>query len=177
MTPPVLFVIDHDPGVVREDFRIFGTSSACTGLAILRDLADENVAVAVLIVDHHMREMSGAEFLARAHGLHPEAKRVLLVERDYSVRSPVIAALTLGQADYHLSKPWMLEQDLYRGVGEFLAEWARNRSAAFELFHVIGRLDDGGTSELCDLLTRFNVSFHFDSADSPAGRGLLDRKA
>src|SRR5580704_4737051 len=188
MSHPVLFVIDDDPGVVRalrddlgrrfgEDFRVIGTSSAAAGLAMLRELADEHVTVALLIADHKMREMPGVEFLARAHSMHPRAKRVLLVERDYSARSPVIQALTLGQADYHISKPWMLEQDLYRGVSEFLADWARDRSAAFELFHVIGRLDGRSTSELRELLTRFNVPFHFDSADSAEGRHLLDRKS
>jgi thioredoxin reductase (NADPH) len=187
MSHPVLFAIDDDPGVARalrgdlgrrygEDFRVIGASSAAAGLAMLRELADEHVTVAVLIVGHTMREMPGIEFLARAHGMHPQAKRVLLVERDYSVRSPVIQALTLGQADYHISKPWMLEQDLYRGVSEFLAEWAKDRSAAFELFHVIGRLDGRSTNELRELLIRFNVPFHFDSADSTQGRRLLERK-
>lgn len=187
MSHPVLFVIDDDPGVMRalrddlsrrfsEDFRVIGASSAAAGLAMLRKLADEHVTVAVLIVDHKMREMPGVEFLACAHSMHPRAKRVLLVERDYSVRSPVIQALMLGQADYHISKPWMLEQDLYRGVSEFLAEWARNRSAAFELFHVIGRLNDRSTNELRELLIRFNVPFHFDSADGAEGRRLLDQK-
>jgi thioredoxin reductase (NADPH) len=187
MSHPVMFAIDDDPGVVRalrddlgrrfgEDFRVIGASSAAAGLAMLGELADEDVTVAVLIVGHEMREMPGVEFLARAHRMHPEAKRVLLVERDYSARSPVIRALTLGQADYHICKPWMLEQDLYRGVSEFLAEWAKNRSAAFELFHVIGRLDDRGTSELRELLIRFNVPFHFDSADSAEGCRLLEQK-
>ncbi len=187
MSHPVLFVIDDDAGVVRalrddlsrrfgEDFRVTGASSAAAGLAMLRELADEHVTVAVLIVDHKMPEMPGVEFLARAHGMHPRAKRVLLVERDYSARSPVIQALTLGQADYHISKPWMLEQDLYRGVSEFLADWAKDRSAAFELFHVIGRLDDRGTNELRELLVRFNVPFHFDSADGAEGRLLLEQK-
>ena len=187
MSHPVLFVIDDDPGVVRalrddlgrrfgEDFRVTGASSAAAGLAVLRGLADEHVTVAVLIADHKMPEMPGVEFLARAHGMHPRAKRVLLVERDYSARSPVIQALTLGQADYHISKPWMLEQDLYRGVSEFLAEWAKDRSAAFELFHVIGRLNGRSTNELRELLIRFNVPFHFDSADSAEGRRLLERK-
>ncbi len=41
--------------------------------------------MALLIVDHNMSEMPGVDFLARAHDMHPLAKRVLLVERDYSV--------------------------------------------------------------------------------------------
>ena len=187
MSHPVLFVIDDDAGVVRalrddlirrfgEDFRVIGASSAAAGLATLRELADEHVTVAVLIPDHEMREMPGVDFLARAHDMHPRAKRVLLVERDYSVHSPVIQAMTLGQADYHISKPWMLEQDLYRGVGEFLAAWAKDQDADFELFHVIGRLHGRSTNELRELLTRFNVPFHFDSADSAEGRRQLERK-
>jgi thioredoxin reductase (NADPH) len=157
---PVLFVLDDDPGVVlalrgdlsrrfAQDFRVLGESSAAAGLTTLRRLARRDEAVALLIVDHHMTEMPGLEFLARAHELHPSAKRVLLVERDYSARSPVVQAMTLGQADYYLSKPWMLEPDLYRGVSEFLAEWARDQEAAFNLFHVIGALQDRGTNASC----------------------------
>ena len=100
----------------------------------------------ILIVNRErLSEMAGVDFLARAHAMHPLAKRVLLVERDYSARSPVIRAMTLGQADYHLTKPWMLEQDLYREISGFLAEWAKDQQAGFELFHVIGRLQDRGT--------------------------------
>ena len=121
-----------------EDFRVIGESSAAAGLATLRGLADCGEPVALLIVDHNMSEMPGVDFLARAHEMHPLAKRVLLVERDYSARSPVVQAMTLGQADYHLTKPWMLEQDLYREISEFLAEWAKDQQAGFDLFHVIG---------------------------------------
>ena len=149
MSKPILFVLDDDAGVVHalrddlsrrfgEDFRVIGESSAAAGLATLRELADERESVALLIVDHSMSEMPGVDFLARAHERHPLAKRVLLVERDYSVRSPVVQAMTLGQADYHLTKPWMLEQDLYRQISEFLAEWAKDQEAGFELFHVVG---------------------------------------
>jgi len=99
---------------------------------------------------------------------------VLLVERDYSAQSPVVQAMTLGQADYHISMPWMLEQDLYRVVSEFLAEWANGQEAEFELFRVIGRRSDPGTHELRDLLTRFNVPFRFVEADSEQGRRLLE---
>jgi thioredoxin reductase (NADPH) len=187
MAPPVLYLIDDDAGVTRalrddlgrrfgKDFRVIGESSAAAGLATLRELADQHEPVALVIVDHNMPEMPGVDFLARAHEMHPLAKRVLLVERDYSVRSPVVQAMTLGQADYHITKPWMLEQDLYRVVSEFLAEWAKDQEAGFELFHVIGQPQGRSTSELRELLTRFNVPFHFDAADSEQGRHLLENK-
>ena len=108
MSQPVLFVIDDDAGVVHAlrgdlvrrfgaDFRVIGESSAAAGLATLRELADRREPVALLIVDHDMGEMPGIDFLARAHEMHPLAKRVLLVERDYSARSPVVQAMTLGE--------------------------------------------------------------------------------
>ena len=185
MSKPVLFVIDDDPGVMEalrddlsrrfsQDFRIIGQTSARAGLAALRDLANQREDVALLIVDHNMSEMTGVDFLARAHAMHSLAKRVLLVERDYSARSPVVEAMTLGEADCHITKPWMLEQDLYRVVSEFLADWSKDRQAGFDLFRVIGREDHRGTSELRDMLTRFNVPFRFDSADGQPGRSLLE---
>src|SRR5262249_47455151 len=183
MSQPVIFVIDDDTGVtaaLREDidrrfggdFRVIGESSAGAGLATLRGLADAGEPVALLIVDHDLSAMPGAEFLARAREMHPLAKRVLLVERDYSAHSPVIPAMTLGQADYHLAKPWVLEQDLYRLISEFLAEWAKDHQAGFDLFQVVG-LADRDTHELRELLTRFGVPFRFHSAGSRRGRELL----
>ncbi len=181
---PVIFVIDDDARVVGalrddlsrrfgRDFRLIAETSAAAGLATLGELAGKRAPVALLIVDHEMAELTGIEFLARAHRLHPQAKRVLLVERDYSASSPVVEAMTLGQADYHITKPWMLEQDLYRVVAEFLAGWAKDQQLGFDLFHVVGQPQGRGTHELRDLLTRFNVPFHFHDSDSAAGRELL----
>jgi len=180
---PVLFVIDDDArvaGALRDDlarrfggdFHVIAESSAAAGLAVLRRLAGAGEPVALLIADHGLRAMPGADFLARAHQMHPLAKRVLLVERDYSARSPVVRAMTLGQADYHLTKPWLLEQDLYRTVGGFLAEWAKDHQAGFELFQVVGS-GDREDHRLRDLLTRFHVPFRFHAAGSRQGRALL----
>lgn len=186
MAQPVLFLIDDDPGVVAalqddlsrrfgRDFEVLGTSSASAGLATLHRLVAQQQPVALLIVSHTMREMPGVDFLARAHELHPLAKRVLLVDRDYSARSPLVAAMVLGQADYHITKPWLLEQDLYRQVSQFLAEWAKDQETGFDLFYLVGRLQDRGTNTLRELLTRFYVPFHFHDADSEPGRRLLAR--
>jgi thioredoxin reductase (NADPH) len=84
--------------------------------------------------------------------------------------------MTLGQADYHITKPWTLEQDLYRVVSQFLAEWATDQETGFDLFLVIGRPQDRTTHELQDLLTRFNVPFRFHTAESEQGRHLIERK-
>lgn len=181
---PVLFILDDDPGVVHalagdvgrrfgEDFLVIGETSAAAGLATLGELASRAEPVALLIVDHDMPEMPGVDFLARAHRAHPIAKRVLLVERDYSARSPVVQAMTLGQADYHITKPWVLEQDLYRVVAEFLAEWAKGQQAGFDLFRVVGPAADPGTYRLRELLTRFSVPFHYLDAGSEQGAQLL----
>jgi thioredoxin reductase (NADPH) len=187
MSPPVLFVIDDDIGVMHalrddlsrrfgEDFRVIGESSPAAGLVMLRRLADRDEPVALLIVDHDMIRMTGVDFLARAHELHPLAKRVLLVERDYSARSPIVRAMTLGQADYHITKPWTLEHDLYREISGFLAEWAKDQQVGFELFHIIGGLQDRSANQLRELFTRFDEPFRFDDADSEQGRLLLQGK-
>jgi len=181
--PPVLFIIDDDAGTARalrddlarrfgKDFRVIGETSATTGLSVLRGLAELHERVALLIVDHDLSGMRGVDFLARAHELHPQAKRVLLVVRDYSAESPIVQAMTLGQADYHITKPWTLEQDLYLVVSGFLAEWAKDQQAGFELFCVIGR-EDRGTLELREMLTKFGEPFRFYGADREPGRRLL----
>ena len=50
--------------------------------------------------------------------------------------------------DYHLTKPWLLDQDLYRAVSEFLADWARDTEPGFQLFRVIGDEPDPGLARV-----------------------------
>src|SRR5215475_3895396 len=181
---PVVLIVDHDPGIVHamnedlgrrfgHDFRILPATSPSKALATLRELAIVHEPVALLIADNDMPEMPGVGFLADAHKMHPLAKRVLLIERDYSARSPLVDAMTLGLADYHITKPWMLEQDLYRQVSEFLAEWAKDQEAGFELFHIVGGPADRGSHDLREMMTRFDVPFRFHAAGSGEGRRLL----
>src|SRR6478672_11693916 len=181
--PPVLFVIDDDAGTARalrddlarrfgKDFRVIGETSATAGLSVLRGLAELHERVALLIADHDLSGMRGVDFLARADEVDPQAKRALLVDRPSSAESPIVQAMMLRQADYHITKPWVLEQPLYREVSGFLAEWAKDQQAGFELFRVIG-LEERGTHELRELFTKFGVPFRFYSADGERGGQLL----
>src|SRR5437867_3825791 len=53
------------------------------------------------------------------------------------------------------------------------AGWAKDDQAGFALFRVSGRVQDRGTYELRELLTRFGVPFTFHAAYDRRGRRLL----
>lgn len=181
---PVIFVVDDDPlarETLRSDLdRRFGNDFAlCTegsptaalgALGALEELRTRAEPVALLFAPERLPEMNGVELLASAHALHPGAKRVLLVDRDYRSSSPVVRAMMLGQADYHLLRPWVLEDYLYRSVAEFLSDWSKEQDPAFELFRVVGSRNDPRISELRDLMRRFAAGFGFYDVEAAAGR-------
>ncbi|HEY3723790.1 MAG TPA: FAD-dependent oxidoreductase [Acidimicrobiia bacterium] len=185
MDRPVIFVVDDDPPALKtlrddldrrfgNDFELCAVRSAGAAIATLTDLHDKGRSVALLLVDEQLPEMTGVELLAAAHLQHPGAKRVLLVDRDYTTASPVVQAMTLGQADYHLLRPWVLEDYLYRSVGEFLSDWSKERDPDFELFRVVGSPHDPRIQELRELMRRFAAGFGFYDVDQPEGRALLE---
>ena len=152
-----------------NDTRIIAADGPEAGLARLAALADGVEPVALLIADQGMPQMTGVEFLTSAHALHPMAKRILLVERDYTSANPIVPAMTLGQIDYHLVKPWFPDRGLYPAVSEFLASWADSGSEDFTLFRIVAVENSARAYEIRDLLTRFNMPLTFYPTDSREG--------
>src|SRR5690606_15888065 len=184
MDRPILILVAQDPAVLGSlshdlerrfgnDCDVVAKPDPFKALAALRDLAQEKAPVALLIADHAMADLAGTEFLVEAHALHPRAKRILLVERDYTAANPIVPAMTLGQIDYHLVKPWNPERGLYTAVSEFLAAWAATCEPGFTLFRIVGPEQSARAHEVRDLLTRFNEPFAFYASDSEEGRRLL----
>ena len=176
----VLFVLDKNPtslGVLLSDltrrfgndFTVTGDSSPEQALSALQAMAAAAEPVALLLVDD-----DAMDFLARAHELHPQAKRVLLVDRDYSATSPAVQAITLGHADYHIVRPWMDDEMMYRAISAYLSTWTRDQEPNFELFRIIATEGDRRVPLLRDVMTRFSMPFGFYSIESAAGRHLLD---
>ena len=149
--------------------RVIGLVGAAAGLAELRALSDAHEPVALLIVDHPMAETTGLEFLSSTHKLHPSAKRILLVERDYTSANPIVAAMTLGQIDYHLVKPWNRDQAFYPVVNEALASVARSQAEARPFFRIVAPEHSARAHEIRELVTRFTVPYTFQKTDSTAG--------
>jgi len=184
MSKPIFFLVAHEGSVLEAltydllrrfggDCRIHSDRSPAAALAALRELAAGPEPIALLIADQRMPEMTGVEFLVQAHELHPAAKRVLLIERDYSTTNPIVPAMTLGQIDYHLVKPWVPELGLFPAVSQFLAAWTASREPEFEMFRIIGPQWCERSHQIRDLLTRLSMPFGFYPADAEAGRRLL----
>ena len=183
-TRPIIFLVSSEASVLKaletdlgrrfgNDTRIIGADGPAAGLAQLAALADGPEPVALLIADQRMPEMTGIEFLAGAHELHPLAKRILLVERDYTTANPIVPAMMLGQIDYHLVKPWLPDHGLYPAVSEFLASWEDSDPEGVAMFRIAALENSARAYEIRDLLTRFNTPFTFDPTDSEDGVALL----
>jgi thioredoxin reductase (NADPH) len=177
---PVLFVVDHEPQSLAvvvgdlarrfgNDFTVRGETSPAAALAALQGLAAAGDPVALLLVDD-----GAPDVLARAHELHPQAKRVLLVDRDYSTTSPAVQAMVLGRADFHIVRPWLDDELMYRAMGEYLASWTAEQEPHSDQFRIVAAEADPRALQLRDVMTRFSMPFTFHAVETEAGRRLLD---
>jgi thioredoxin reductase (NADPH) len=159
-----------------DHYRILAEGSPAAALATLERLARGAEPVALVVAARRMEELDGLALLARARELHPSAKRVLMEHRgEWTSGEPVVRAMTLGQVDYVLFRPWLpVEQFLYLPVSEFLAAWEKSRGST-EAIQIVGRHWAARSHELRDTLARIGIPFGFYSDDSPDGRRLLDQ--
>lgn len=103
-----IIAVDDEPGILNSLRRVFHNepvtyncaTSGLEALEMLQDLHD----VAVIISDQRMPQMNGAEFLARASILAPDAIKILLTA--YSDFESTINAVNEGGATHFLLKPW-----------------------------------------------------------------------
>ena len=156
------------------DYQVIGAASAGAALTMLADFADSGAVVALVFADERLAGMPAVDFLARAHGLHPGAKRVLLVARgDWSAAHPAVSAMALGKIDYHLWVPWYPERVLYSAVTEFLAAWDKSRGPSFAAVRIAGPAHSARSHRLRDVLSRGGVPYQFFDDGSAEGQQLL----
>lgn len=184
---PVILVIEEEPMVealaddlqlrFAGEFRVLDERNAPSGLDALEALAGGPDPVALVIVGEGVGgQDGGVEILARGKALHPSAKRVLLVGRDYTSTNPVVKAMTLGQIDYHLTKPWRRDKTLYPAVTEFLANWTDAHDApSGGIFHIVGPRESPRALEIREVLASMGMPFICHSESSDTGRRLLEQ--
>jgi len=159
----------------QADYQVSVAGSAAAALTMLAVQAGSGAEVALVIADERLADMPAVDFLARAHGLHPGAKRILLINHgDWSPGHPAILALAVGKIDYHLYAPWYpLERGLYPAISEFLAAWDKSREPSFAAFRIVGPANSPRAHQLRDDLARSSVPYWSFEDTSAEGRRLL----
>src|SRR5919206_5297503 len=192
LTCPVLFVVDSDPQArahtesaltrrFRPDYRVQSAETASSGLATLERLAAAGTPVALVAADLHLPGMGGIDVLERAHQLHRDASRVLLVAMDrHRTRIPFTELATLqratalGRIDTFVMKEWVTPDEwLYPQVQEALTAWTLAHRPRHVVYRIVGDQWAPRSHQLRDSLSRNGVPFEFVAADSDRGRQLL----
>jgi thioredoxin reductase (NADPH) len=175
MTPPIIFVIDDDPQVLRaitrdlrtqfrQHYRILSTSSVKEALDSLLDLKNKGETIAVFVSDQRMPEMEGVEFLQKAREFFPDAKRVLLTA--YSDTDAAIKAINNVQLDYYLMKPWdPPEEKLYPVINELLDDWQNSFRPPFKGIKVIGYQFSPKSHEIKEFLSGNLVPYQWQDVE------------
>ena len=162
-----------------SDYRIVSERSAAAALARLEEPRPASEAVAVVLADQWLPDLTGEELLARVRDLHPRAKRALLVPwgawADPPTAAAIHRAIALGHTDYYVLKPWRSPDELFhRTIAEFLHEWSRSEVSGPSPIAVVADGWSPRAHELRSLLTRNGVPHVAHERDSEEGRRLLE---
>ena len=129
---PIFLVVDEDLSAVQAlvgdlerrfdaDYRVVGETSAPAALERLGALRDAGDQVALIICYESMRTMPGSELLARSRAIHPDARRILLIDHgDRRMMEVIARGMALGHVEHYLTKPWWFRRGqlpVARGAG------------------------------------------------------------
>ncbi|GGW56931.1 HD domain-containing phosphohydrolase [Alishewanella tabrizica] len=104
---PTLLCVDDEISILKALTRVFAAKpvrllQANSGKAALAILQQESVHL--IISDMRMPEMTGAELLAQAAVMQPDAYRILMT--GYADLSSTISAINIGKIHRYVQKPW-----------------------------------------------------------------------
>jgi thioredoxin reductase (NADPH) len=178
-----ILTVDDDPGVSRAvardlrrqygaDYRIVRAESGQEALDALAEMKRRGDAVAVLLADYRMPQMSGIEFLEAAMDLYPAARRILLTA--YADTNAAIDAINVVDLDYYLLKPWdPPEEKLYPVLDEQLEAWHASDHGPVPETKVVGHRWSERSSGVREFLGRNQVPYRWYLSDDPEGQRLL----
>jgi thioredoxin reductase (NADPH) len=190
---PVLFLVDADAAAREQiataltrrfgaDYKVLSASTESEGLAMLQQLASDGVPVALVAADLALTgDEGGISFLERAHVIHPDASRVLLVAMDrHGTRIPFDSlgslrrASALNRIDFWVVKGgFSPEEWLYLRVQEALSAWTRLHGLHHEVLRIVGDQWSPHSHELRETMTRNTIPYGFYSSDSERGREMI----
>ncbi|MEE9133269.1 MAG: FAD-dependent oxidoreductase [Gemmatimonadota bacterium] len=185
MAKPVILTLDDDADVLRaverdvrseygSEYRVTRADSGAAALQLLEELKRRGEPSALFLVDQRMPGMTGVEFLERAVGLYPEAKRVLLTA--YADTDAAIRAINEVQIDYYLLKPWdPPEEKLYPVLADLLDDWRSGYRPPSEGIRVVGSQWAPASHRVKEFLARNHIPYLWlDPEVSGEARRLIE---
>ncbi len=120
-----VMLVDDEPGISKAIQRILRREglnilTAQSGPQALDMLKNRETMISLIISDHRMPEMTGAQFLSQARKIVPDAIRFLLT--GYSEMDAIIQAVNQGRIHRYLTKPWQ-DDDLLLQVRQALEQF------------------------------------------------------
>jgi len=187
MARPILLAVDDDVSVLEAvvqdlrrqygaTYRVMRAASGQAALDTLAQLKTRQEPVALICSDQRMPGMTGVEFLERARGLYPEARRVLLTA--YADTEAAIHAINSARIHYYLNKPWdPPEEKLYPVLSDLLEDWHAGYQPPFQGLRVIGHRWSLKDYRVRSFLSRNHVPYRWLDMDSgDDARKLLEEK-
>ena len=168
---PALLTVDDDTEVLNaihrdlrnryaERFRVLRAESGKAALDALGELQRRNEAVALLLVDQRMPQMTGVAFLSEAIKLFPDAKRALLTA--YADTDAAIRAINDARIHHYLLKPWdPPDQNLYPVLDDLLDDWHAAYRPAFTGLRILSDRWSPKSYTLREFLARHQVPFQW----------------
>jgi thioredoxin reductase (NADPH) len=176
---PVILAVDDDELVLEairrdlrasyaQDYQVVSAGSGSEALETLTSIQGRGGVAALFLVDQRMPEMTGTEFIGRARGVFPDAKRVLLTA--YADTEAAIEAINVVDLDHYLMKPWdPPEQHLYPVLDDLLEDWKANVPAPFDGIRVAGTTWSPHTHATKDFLALNHVPYRFVDIEREPG--------
>ncbi|HSJ96835.1 MAG TPA: response regulator [Myxococcota bacterium] len=115
-----ILIVDDEEAILEtmaftfeDEYDVLTATSARQALQIL----DEGPAIAAVVTDQRMPEMTGVEFLTRVCERHPNTTRIILT--GYADSEAMVRAINEGHVYAYVTKPWEpeeLKQLVHRAV-------------------------------------------------------------
>jgi two-component system, sensor histidine kinase and response regulator len=125
MNKPVILYVDDESQnlntfklVFRGDYKIYTATSGDEALLLLEELTKNNEPIQLVISDHKMPNMTGAELLGKVCKKFPKVVRIILT--GYSELQEVKQAIHHAQIYKCISKPWD-EKELKQAIDDALS--------------------------------------------------------
>ncbi len=184
MPRPILLAIDDDTSVLEavvqdlrrqygKDYRIVRAAGGQAAFDTSVQLRERGESIALFLSDQRMPGMTGVDFLSKAIGLYPDAKRVLLTA--YADTEVAIRAINSAKIHYYLNKPWdPPEEKLYPVLDDLLGSWHEGYKPPYEGVQVVGTRWGALDHSVREFLTRNHVGYRwFDPQSQPEAVELL----